>query len=71
MAAAACRQLTKRYRLRLVLFPVLRPPGSHRVAIFDGAFGRSARIGLGAVMVEHEKADHRGKVVMFAIDVEG
>ena len=49
----------------------LRPPGSHRVAFFDGAFGGSARVSLGAVVVKHEKADHRGKVVMFAIDVDG
>jgi hypothetical protein len=27
--------------------------------------------GQGSIMVEHEKADHRGKVVMFAIHVDG
>ena len=70
-AAPACRQLTKRYRLGWFCFPLLRPPGSHRVAFFDGAFGGSARVSLGAIVVEHEKADHRGKVIMFAIDVDG
>ena len=37
----------------------LRPPGSHRVVFFDGAFGRSARVCLGAIVFEHEKAERR------------
>jgi hypothetical protein len=49
----------------------LRPPGSHRVAFFVGAFDRSARVSLGAIMVEHEKADCRGEVAMLAIGVDG
>jgi hypothetical protein len=71
MAAPAGRQLTKRYRARS--FPLaflwtqthrraelafgLRPPGSHRLVFFDGPFGRSARVCLGAIVVKHEKAD--------------
>jgi hypothetical protein len=68
MAAPADRQLTKRCRARS--FPLallwtqthrraevafgLRPPGSHRVAFFDGAFDGPARVSLGAIVVEHE-----------------
>ena len=42
----------------------LRPPGSHRVVFFDGAFGRSARVCLGAIVFEHEKAQHRRQIGM-------
>jgi hypothetical protein len=48
----------------------LGTPGSHRVAFFVGAFGRSARVSLGSVVVEHEKAQHCRQIGMLTLVVD-
>jgi hypothetical protein len=72
MAALASRQLTKRYR------PLISPCASLDAAPRRApAAGGPRTQGLGllrsnldAIVVEHEKADRGGKVVMLAIAID-